>query len=143
MIAIFAAADCEVTREQVCSWLKADDAEGYKSCSDEQVATFLNGFINQKRGKKEGVQPAPETKITNNIIFRKLQIALNLKADDVLDLFKLVDFRLSKHELSAFFRKVDHKHYRDCKDQVLRNFLQALQINHRGVESLEETTDEK
>ncbi|WP_394167759.1 DUF1456 family protein [Photobacterium piscicola] len=143
MIAIFAAVDCEVTREQVCSWLKADDAEGYKSCSDEQVATFLNGFINQKRGKKEGEQPAPEQKITNNIIFRKLQIALNLKADDVLDLFKLVDFRLSKHELSAFFRKVDHKHYRDCKDQVLRNFLQALQINHRGVEPSEETIDDK
>lgn len=143
MIAIFAAADCEVTREQVCSWLKADDAEGYKSCSDEQVATFLNGFINQKRGKKEGEQPAPEQKITNNIIFRKLQIALNLKADDVLDLFKLVDFRLSKHELSAFFRKVDHKHYRDCKDQVLRNFLQALQINHRGVEPSEEIIDDK
>ncbi|MEC6909692.1 DUF1456 family protein [Photobacterium piscicola] len=143
MIAIFAAADCEVTREQVCNWLKADDAEGYKSCSDEQVATFLNGFINQKRGKKEGEQPAPEQKITNNIIFRKLQIALNLKADDVLDLFKLVDFRLSKHELSAFFRKVDHKHYRDCKDQVLRNFLQALQINHRGVEPSEEIIDDK
>ncbi|OBU25233.1 hypothetical protein AYY22_20590 [Photobacterium kishitanii] len=143
MIAIFAAADCEVTREQVCSWLKAGDAEGYKSCSDEQVAIFLNGFINQKRGKKEGEQPAPEQKITNNIIFRKLQIALNLKAEDVLDLLKLVDFRLSKHELSAFFRKVDHKHYRECKDQVLRNFLQALQINLRGVESLEETTDEK
>ncbi len=92
---------------------------------------------------KRGEQPAPEQKITNNIIFRKLQIALNLKAEDVLDLLKLVDFRLSKHELSAFFRKVDHKHYRECKDQVLRNFLQALQINLRGVESLEETTDEK
>ncbi|WP_422766670.1 DUF1456 family protein [Photobacterium leiognathi subsp. mandapamensis] len=135
VIEIFAQADVTVTREQVCNWLKPDDSDAYKSCSDEEFASFLNGFINQKRGKKEGPQPAPETKLTNNIIFRKLQIALNLKADEVLDLFKLVDFRLSKHELSAFFRKVDHKHYRVCKDQVLRNFLQALQINLRGDES--------
>ncbi|WP_305818741.1 DUF1456 family protein [Photobacterium leiognathi] len=135
VIEIFAQADVTVTREQVCNWLKPDDCDDYKSCSDEEFASFLNGFINQKRGKKEGPQPAPETKLTNNIIFRKLQIALNLKADEVLDLFKLVDFRLSKHELSAFFRKVDHKHYRVCKDQVLRNFLQALQINLRGDKS--------
>ncbi|WP_318496096.1 YehS family protein [Photobacterium leiognathi] len=135
VIEIFAQADVTVSREQVCNWLKPDDSDDYKSCSDEEFASFLNGFINQKRGKKEGQQPAPETKLTNNIIFRKLQIALNLKADEVLDLFKLVDFRLSKHELSAFFRKVDHKHYRVCKDQVLRNFLQALQINLRGDES--------
>lgn len=135
VIEIFAQADATVTREQVCNWLKPEDNDDYKSCSDEEFATFLNGLINQKRGKKEGPQPVPEQKLTNNIIFRKLQIALNLKADDVLDLFKLVDFRLSKHELSAFFRKIDHKHYRECKDQVLRNFLQALQINLRGDES--------
>ncbi|GEK12442.1 DUF1456 family protein [Aliivibrio fischeri] len=137
MIALFAAADLKVTREEVCNWLKADDDKDYKSCQDVQLATFLNGLINDKRGKREGEQPKPEEKLTNNIILKKLQIALNLKADEVLDLLKLVNFRLSKHELSAFFRKPDHKHYRVCKDQVLRNFLQAVQQNLRG-ESTEE-----
>ncbi|CED71228.1 putative uncharacterized protein [Aliivibrio wodanis] len=132
MIALFAAADLEVTREQVCNWLKADDDKDYKSCQDVQLATFLNGLINDRRGKREGEQPKPEEKLTNNIILKKLQIALNLKADDVLDLMKLVNFRLSKHELSAFFRKADHKHYRICKDQVLRNFLQGVQHNQRN-----------
>ena len=61
----------------------------------------------------------------------KLKIALNMKADDVLEIMRLANFSLSKHELSAFFRKPDHKHYRKCQDQVLRYFLQGLQLHHR------------
>ena len=132
MIKLFAEADCKVSREQISDWLKKDDDENYKACSDVTLATFLNGFINNKRGKREGVQPEPEKKLNNNIIFRKLKIALNMKDDDVLETLKLANFRLSKHELSAFFRKPDHKHYRECKDQVLRNFLQGLQVKVRG-----------
>lgn len=132
MIALFALADCEVTREQVNGWLKKDDDPGYKSCSDVLLATFLNGLIVEKRGRRDGEQPVPEKKLTNNIIFNKLKIALNLKGEDVLRILALADFRLGKHELSALFRKVDHKHYRECKDQILRNFLQGLQIELRG-----------
>ena len=61
----------------------------------------------------------------------KLKIALNLKAEDVLAIMNLAEFHLSKHELSAFFRKADHKHYRECKDQILRNFLKGLQLKYR------------
>ncbi len=61
----------------------------------------------------------------------KLKIALNLKADDVLEIMNLADLRISKHELSAFFRRPDHKHYRDCKDQILRNFLHGMQLKYR------------
>ncbi len=132
MIALFALADCEVTREQVSGWLKKDDDPGYKSCSDVLLATFLNGLIVEKRGRRDGEQPVPEKKLTNNIIFNKLKIALKLKGEDVLRILALADFRLGKHELSALFRKVDHKHYRECKDQILRNFLQGLQIELRG-----------
>ena len=62
----------------------------------------------------------------------KLKIALNLKSEDVLEILQLAEFQLSKHELSAFFRKPGHKHYRDCKDQVLRNFLKGLQMKYRN-----------
>jgi uncharacterized protein YehS (DUF1456 family) len=62
----------------------------------------------------------------------KLKIALNLKAEDVLEILELAEFRISKHELSAFFRKPGHKHYRECKDQILRNFLQGMQLKYRG-----------
>lgn len=55
-------------------------------------------------------------------------IVLNLRTDDVQDIMNLAGMPVSKHELSAFFRKPDHKHYRDCKDQILRNFLKGMQI---------------
>jgi len=131
MVAIFDLADCKVTREQISDWLKKDDDPAYKACDDTQLAIFLNGLINHKRGKKDGPQPTPEKKLNNNIIFRKLKIALNLKNEDVLEILQLAELRISKHELSAFFRREDHKHYRVCKDQILRNFLKGVQLKYR------------
>lgn len=131
MISIFSFAGLEVTREQISAWLKKNDDAAYKSLTDEQLAIFLNGLIVEKRGKKDGPQPAPEKVLNNNIIFRKLKIALNLQSDDVLDIMAKADLKISKHELSAFFRKADHKHYRPCKDQILRNFLKGVQLKLR------------
>lgn len=132
MMAIFGLADYPVTREQFSDWLKKEEDPAYKECGDTELATFLNGLINDKRGKKEGTQSEPEKRLTNNIIFTKLKIALDLKAEDTLAILSLAGMELSKHELSAFFRKPGHKHYRDCKDQVLRNFLKGLQLKYRG-----------
>ncbi|MBR9876654.1 MAG: DUF1456 family protein [Vibrionaceae bacterium] len=128
---IFSLADLNVTDKQVSSWLKKEDDESFVALNDTELAVFLNGFINFKRGKREGEQPKPEEKLSNNIVFQKLRIAMNLKAEDILEILQLVDFRLSKHELSAFFRKPENKHYRECKDQVLRNFLLGLQHQFR------------
>jgi len=132
MMAIFAQADFDATRAQISDWLKKEDDPSFVKCNDRQLAIFLNGLINDRRGKKEGAQPVPEKHLSNNIIFMKLKIALNLKAEDVLELLALAEFRLSKHELSAFFRKPDHKHYRECQDQVLRNFLKGMQIKYHN-----------
>ena len=132
MIALFDLAEQQVTREQISDWLKKEEDPAYQKCSDTQLAIFLNGLINDKRGKKEGPQHPPEKHLTNNIIFMKLKIALNLQAEDVLGILQLAEFQLSKHELSAFFRKPGHKHYRECKDQILRNFLTGLQIKYRS-----------
>ena len=138
MIDLFALADYQVTREQVCNWLKKEDDPEYQNCSDTQLAVFLNGLINDKRGKKEEFQPSPEKRLTNNIIFRKLKIALNLQAEDVLDIMALADLNISKHELSAFFRKPEHKNYRECKDQILRNFLKGVSLKYRSSPSLKQ-----
>mgnify|MGYP005754454979 CR=1 FL=1 len=132
MIALFASGGKEVTRAEVSDWLKKEDDPEYKELNDERLAAFLNGFINEKRGKKEGPQPEPEKRLNNNIILRKFKIALNLKDEDMLEILELANFRLSKHELSAFFRKPDHQHYRPLKDQILRNFLHGMQIKYRG-----------
>jgi uncharacterized protein YehS (DUF1456 family) len=135
MISIFRQADFEVSREQVSKWLKKDDDPDYQKCHDKQLSIFLNGLINHKRGKKEGTPHKPEKSLVNNIILRKLKIALDLKSDEVMEILELAGLRLSKHELSAFFRNPDHKHYRKCKDQVLRNFLQGLQAKYRPASS--------
>ncbi|MDT8375403.1 MAG: DUF1456 family protein [Mariprofundaceae bacterium] len=132
MIALFGAADLQVTREQVSSWLKKDDDPALVGLATDELATFLNGLINDRRGKREGPQPEPEKRVNNNIIFRKLKIALNLKDDDILEIMTLAGRNLSKPELSAFFRKPGHKHYRACMDQVLRNFLTGLALKHRA-----------
>lgn len=131
MISLFGLAGHQVTRSQVSDWLKKDDDPAFQKCSDTHLAIFLNGLINDKRGKKEGPQPEPEKRLTNNIVFMKLKIALNLKAQDVLEIMALANLHMSKHELSAFFRRPDHTHYRSCKDQILRNFLKGMQLKYR------------
>lgn len=132
MIAIFESGERPASREEISSWLKKEDDADYKNCNDSTMAKFLNGLIAENRGKREGAAPVPESKLTNNIIFMKLKIALDLKAEDVMSILELSGIKISKHELSAFFRRPGHKHYRECKDQILRNFLHGLQLKHKS-----------
>jgi len=131
MMKAFAEGGMEATRADVSSWLKREEDEDFKSLYDKHLATFLNGFITMKRGRREGPQPKAEKTLNNNLILRKIKIALNFRDDDILGVLKLADFRLSKHELSAFFRKPGQSQYRLCLDQVLRRFLQGLQLHFR------------
>jgi uncharacterized protein YehS (DUF1456 family) len=131
MISIFEQGGYKVTREQVSDWLKKDDDPACKKCTDTDLAVFLNGLINYKRGQREGPQVAPEDNLNNNAIFRKLKIAVNFKAQDVIRVMALAGLQISKHELSAFFRRPGHRHYRECQNQMLRNFLKGLQIEFR------------
>lgn len=71
-------------------------------------------------------------KMTNNDILKKLRIALKLRDEDIIEILKLVDFQVSKSELSALFRTEDHPNYKECGDQLLRNFLNGLIIYERG-----------
>lgn len=132
MIDLFAAGGKIVTRAEVSNWLKKDDHEEYKSLQDIDLAIFLNGFIIDKRGKKDDSIPVPEKTLNNNIVFRKIKIALNLTDDAIIEVFDQATFKVSKTELSALFRKPDHKHFRPCKDQFLRNFLMGLQLKVKG-----------
>ena len=133
MIKIFALADYEASREEISNWLKKEDDEAHVGIYDKFLAMFLNGFIILNRGKREGEQPKPEKTLNNNLILRKLKIALTLTDEDIVETLKLVDLRVSKHEINAFFRKPGQRQYRQCKDQILRNFLHGLQLIHRNT----------
>lgn len=132
MMEVFASGDLTVERVQVCAWLKSEEDPGFEPIADRQMAQFLNGLINDKRGRREGAQPVPEESLTNNMVLMKLRIALNLQSDDVQAILRETGLVFSKHELSALFRKPGHKHYRYCEDQLLRNFLKGLQQRLRA-----------
>lgn len=134
VIDILALADTDVAEEQVAAWLKREEDDGFLKMNDGEMIAFLNGFINFKRGKRDGVQPPIESRLNNNMVLQKLRIALNLQAEGVLQILELADFNLSKHELSAFFRKPGNKNYRECKDQILRKFLLGIQLQLRPGE---------
>lgn len=71
--------------------------------------------------------------MTNNDVLKKLRVALALRDDDIVEILKDADFKISKTELSAFFRKEDHPNYVECGDQILRNFLNGLVTHLRGT----------
>lgn len=131
MMAIFESADYKVTRSLVTDWLKNEDHDEFKEIYDDQLAIFLNGLINEKRGKREGEQPKPEKILDNNTILKKLKIALKLKTEDITELFKLAGKPISPHEVTAFLRNPKQSQYRPFLDQYLRNFLNGLQIKFR------------
>lgn len=70
--------------------------------------------------------------MSNNDILKKLRVALHLRDEEIIKILKLVDFNITKTELSAVFRADDHPNYKPCGDQLLRNFLNGLIIYMRG-----------
>ena len=70
--------------------------------------------------------------LTNNDILKKLRVALQLRDDDIIKILDLVDYKISKSELGAFFRTNDHPKFMALEDQILRNFLNGLIIYKRG-----------
>lgn len=132
VVELYKLAGSDIKESDVINWLKKEEEPTYISMSDKELAFFLNGLIIEKRGEKDGTQPEPEEFLTNNNILRKLKIALNLKSEDILALFALIDKKVSKPELSSFFRNPDHSSYRPLMDQYLRNFLTALQLKSKN-----------
>lgn len=132
MVKIFALAECEVPETDVQAWLKKDDDAAFRPCPDVLMGYFLNGLIFYRRGKSEEA-PAPsiERKMNNNLFMKKLRIAFDLKTTDIPDVLKRANFTVSQAEVGAIFRKPDHKNYRECGDQILRNFLKGLAMIQR------------
>ena len=123
----------EAKIEQVIAFLKKEDEPGFEYCDDKFMAHFLDGLIIYKRGKQEG-KPLPATQpvMNNNLVLKKLRVAFELKEEDILALLEKAGFEASKAEVSAFFRKEDHRNFRTCGDQFVRNFLKGLTLRIRG-----------
>lgn len=125
----------KMTQATFLTRLAKDDDDDFVACSDAELCAFLDGLIVEKRGLRD---PAPEAaskpegfRMTKNDILKKLRIAMSFKEQEMLDTLEAGGSTLSKSELGALFRNPGHKHYRECGNQVLRNFIKGLTIQLR------------
>jgi len=122
-----------IGKEDVQAFLKKDDEAGYVECSNKVLAHFLDGLVFYRRGRDESLPPRPvEKHVTNNVVLKKLRVAFELKDVDMHQILESAGFPVSKPELSALFRQPDHKNFKLCGDQLLRNFLKGLTMRVRG-----------
>lgn len=155
MVKIFKLGGMEVTEEDMLKMLikskdsdKADNKafldvrEEKIHCNNLMLESFLNGFIIFKRGDKDlkldqSEKPEePHLSIkdnsnVNNVVLKKLKIALALTSEDVLDILKKAGVVITKGELGAVLRKEGQKNYKQCGDRYVRNFLKGLALKYR------------
>jgi uncharacterized protein YehS (DUF1456 family) len=126
-------ADFPIEKTDVQAFLKKEDEEGYVECSNRVLAHFLDGLVFHYRGKDESQPQRPiEKRVTNNVVLKKLRVAFQLKDVDMHQAFADAGFPISKPEMTALFRQPEHKNFRLCGDQALRNFLKGLTLRVRN-----------
>lgn len=133
MVKIFNLGGYKTNEETVLSLLKKEEEPGLLPCSNNVLRSFLDGLIIHRRGPQENKPGVPEKQspLNNNLILKKIRIALNFKEEEMLATFKLAEINVSKSELTAIFRRSDHKNYKECGDQFIRNFLKGLSKKNR------------
>ena len=134
VVEIFRLSGKDLVQSEFMALLKKEGEEGFLECSDTVLESFLDGLIALKRGKRQGepaAVPVSGNHLSNNDILKKIRIALELKEADMLAVFKMAGFPTSKSELSALFRTKGHENYKECGDQLLRNFLKGLTLKYR------------
>ncbi|WP_246943514.1 DUF1456 family protein [Bacillus pinisoli] len=141
MVEIFELGGVYVQLEDIPAILtKYEDEEAIPeeaACSNNMLESFLNGLITYKRGKQEPKPGQPEVPAitgehANNLLFKKVRIALSLTSDDIMDIMEAAGVKIAKGELSAILRKEGHSNYRVCGDKFARNLLKGLAIRYRG-----------
>lgn len=111
--------------------LTSESDEAFQACADEEFTRFLDGLIIVRRGpSKEGLRNP--VALTNNMILKKVRIALELEARDLDNAFMLADCEMSAHEISSLFRKPGAKHFTECSDELLEKFFSGLSLYLRS-----------
>ncbi len=141
MLNLFLLASYKLSVNELKGYLAKEEAKDFVQLPDYLLIIFLDGLIIHKRGKREGepdmtqaesVSMAKKQKLTNNLVVNKIKIALSLTTESLIDTLLLADFRISKSEISAFFRKTSHRNYRECGNQFLRNLLTGITLKNQS-----------
>jgi len=145
MVEIFKLGGMKFTKEDVLNMLikikdeeEADIPENYIKCNNKMLEAFLNGLITFKRGpqqsksgQQEGAPPVTGNESSNNMLMKKVKIALALTTEDMLELLDEGGVSVSKGELGAILRNPSHRNYKECGDRFVRNFLKGLTYKYR------------
>ena len=139
MLEIFKLGKMQITLEELTGLLSKEEDENFKRCNNKTLDAFLTGLITYKRGpqkdagaNKPVVELSNNAKNINNHILRKLKIALAFRSEDMIDAFEEGGLKISESELSAIFRKPDHKNYREAGDKYVRVFIKGITQLFRG-----------
>ncbi len=136
MLEVFKLGGISISLEELSALLSKPEDENFKTCNNKTLDTFLSGLITYKRGPQknapERVEEIPNNKNINNYILRKLKIALAFRSEDMIDAFKTGGINMSESELSAIFRRPDHKNYREAGDKYVRVFIKGITELFRG-----------
>ena len=133
---IFKQGGLSTTLEEVGKWRLKDEDPEFAGCPNEAISAFLAGYIVEKRGVQEGKPvPPPSTKhIENNTVLKLIKIALTMRSEDLQAHMEAGGASLSVSEVNALLRKPDSRNYRQCGDQVLRQFLNGVGQSQRDSE---------
>ncbi len=131
LLEIFHTAEPDLDVATLRSYLASEEDEAFVRLDDQLMIGFLDSLITHRRGPSPQPAPPSELPLTNNTILKKLRVAFTLQESDLLEILDSVAFTVTKPELSALFRKSDHKNYRLCGDQLLRQFLKGLTLRLR------------
>lgn len=148
MVEIFKLGDLDLTKDDVLKILSKDpyeddesdeylETESFIKCTNSMLESFLNGFISFKRGARPDQKPDRSIKnhaSVNNVLLKKVKIALSLTSEEMLHIFELAGLNVSKGELGALLRKEGHKNYQPCGDKYARNFIKGLTIKYREID---------
>jgi len=128
ILEIYKLADYEMSEERLLNILKKHQDKGYEEATYEELGLFLDGLVLLKRGPSDKVQNEDAVvELSNNLILKKIRVAMELKEAELVILFALAEVTLTKRQIGSLFRKEGSKNFKACSDELLMAFLDGLE----------------
>ncbi len=127
MIEAYRLADFTMNEEHLVNILKRRQEKDFEEATYEELGVFLDGLVLLKRGASNNPNGEDEVvELTNNLILKKIRVAMELKEADLVILFALAEVNLTKRQIGSLFRKEGSKNFKACSDELLNAFLEGL-----------------
>jgi uncharacterized protein YehS (DUF1456 family) len=126
LLEVYKLEEYKMNESHLDSLLTRRQEKGFMLCSYEELGVFLDGLVTFKRGPSSKKSTDDAVELTNNLILKKLRIALELKEAETEIIFGLADIELSKQQLASLFRKEGHKNFKPCSAELLMAFIEGL-----------------